>query len=122
MVPNPDGAVLRKVVTEGPGPALAGLEASVTRSALFDHEVRTLPMPELEEQLAGAGLPVRHRYGVRIANDLLVDDVAKADEAYFQALLRLELALCDREPFLRVGGPVPAGLGEVLIRPRPRPG
>ena len=54
--------------------------------------------------LAQAGLVVVDRYGTRIANDLLTDDEAKQDPAYFDRLLDLELALCDREPFLRVGG------------------
>lgn len=54
--------------------------------------------------MRGAGLVPVARYGTRIANDLLTDDKAKRDPASFARLLELELALCDREPFLRVGG------------------
>lgn len=36
--------------------------------------------------------------------DLLVSNDPKYDSAYFEDLLRLELALCDQEPFVRIGG------------------
>ena len=44
------------------------------------------------------------RYGTRIANDLVVDDDLKNEPGYVDRLLRLEVALCDQEPFVRVGG------------------
>ena len=43
------------------------------------------------------------RYGTRIANDLLTANDTKADPDFFAELLELELALCDQEPFVRVG-------------------
>ena len=44
------------------------------------------------------------RYGTRIANDLIADNSVKYNRQYFDDLLRLELDLCDREPFVRMGG------------------
>ena len=42
-------------------------------------------------------------YGIRIANDLVVDNAAKHDPAFFDELLALELELCDRAPYNRIG-------------------
>lgn len=102
MVPNPDAMVLRRLVTAGPRAALDELGAATVHAVTFDHEVRKVAAPALSAALAGAGLPVQRRYGARTANDLLVDDAAKHDPEAFAALLDLELALCDREPFTAV--------------------
>jgi hypothetical protein len=104
MLPNPAGMVLRRLVTEGPTSALSELGAASKHAVTFDHEVRKITMSELEDALTSVGLSVVRRYGARIANDLLTDDDLKTETDYFDNLLRLELALCDREPYLRVGG------------------
>jgi S-adenosylmethionine-dependent methyltransferase len=65
--------------------------------------VRRIDPDDVATDLASLGAPVVARYGGRIANDLLTDEDAKWDPAYFESLLEVELALCDREPFLRVG-------------------
>lgn len=104
ICPNPAAMVLRQLVTQGPAPALAELRAESKRAVLFEHDVRKIHQADLEASLAAMGLPVVRRYGARIANDLLTDDAAKHDPDYFQELLELELALCDREPYLRIGG------------------
>lgn len=104
ICPNPAAMVLRQLVTGGPGSALAELRAGSKRAVLFDHDVRKIEMSELEEQLGAVGLSVLRRYGGRIANDLLTDNDAKDRTDYFRDLLELELALCDREPYLRIGG------------------
>jgi S-adenosylmethionine-dependent methyltransferase len=103
MVPNPAGMVLRRLVTEGPEAALTELGAGTKLVTTFDHEVRKIPMGELEEAMRRVGLPVARRYGTRIANDLLTSNEAKCDPDCFAGLLALELALCDQEPFVRVG-------------------
>ena len=56
IVPNPTGMVLRQLVAEGPAAALAELAASTKLAMTFDHEVRKIPMAELEEALGRAGL------------------------------------------------------------------
>lgn len=80
------------------------LAAESKRAVLFDHNVGKVPMEEMEAQLSDCGLPVERRYGTRIANDLIADNNVKHDPQYFDDLLRLELDLCDREPFVRMGG------------------
>jgi S-adenosylmethionine-dependent methyltransferase len=103
MLPNPASMVLRQLVLDGPCAALKELDAETKHTVTFDHTVRKIPMNELEDALAGVGLTVGSRYGTRIANDLLTANDLKYDPAYFEDLLRLELALCDQEPFVRIG-------------------
>ena len=104
LLPNPDGLLLRRLVVGGAAAALDELDTDTTRTALFDTEVRKIPAADTEDALRRAGLAVERRYGTRIANDLLASDEAKHDDGGFAELLRLELALCDREPFVRIGG------------------
>ncbi|OIJ28702.1 methyltransferase domain-containing protein [Nocardioides luteus] len=104
MVPNPASMVLRQLVTGGPGAALTELRADTKRAVTFDHDVRKVSMDELETELAAAGLRLTGRFGTRIANDVLTDDAAKHDPAYFDRLLELERVLCDQEPFVRIAG------------------
>lgn len=103
VAPNPAGAVLGTLVHEGPTAALAELDRETSQTVTFDHEVRKIDPDDMASDLAAVGLEVVARYGARCANDLLVDDAAKHDPAYYAELERLELALCDREPFLRTG-------------------
>ncbi len=103
IAPNPASMVLRQLVSAGPEAALAELSAVTKLAQTFDHHVRKMPMDVLEEAMGRAGLTVARRYGTRIANDLLTTDEAKSEPAYFEDLLRLELALCDQEPFIRIG-------------------
>lgn len=104
ILPNPSAMVLRQLVLDGPAAAQAELTAESKRAVLFDHDVRKVPMEQMETELLDCGLPVVRRYGTRIANDLIVDNNLKHDPQYFDDLLHLELDLCDREPFVRVGG------------------
>lgn len=104
MVPNPASMVLRQLVTGGPEAALTELRADTKRTVTFDHDVRKVPMDDLEAELAAAGLRLTGRFGTRIANDLLTDNDAKNDPAYFDRLLELERELCDQEPFVRIAG------------------
>ncbi|MDH2416409.1 class I SAM-dependent methyltransferase [Nocardioides sp. CER19] len=100
---NPDGAVLGALLREGPAAALAELESDSTHTVTFDHDVRKVAPGDVETALDAEGLRVVGRYGHRIANDLRIADAATDDPSAYDALLRLELALCDREPFHRVG-------------------
>lgn len=104
ILPNPSGMVLRQLVVDGPAAARAELAAESKHAVLFDHNVRKVAMEEMEAQLSQCGLPVVRRYGTRIANDLIADNDVKLAPQYFDDLLRLELDLCDREPFVRIGG------------------
>lgn len=41
------------------------------------------------------------RFGIRCVTDYIADDARKHDPDFYADLEQLELALCDREPFLR---------------------
>ena len=100
---NPDGRVLRDLLTDGPGAALAQLHAERLPVATFGADARKVSWSDTAGRLEAAGLDVVALYGNRIANDLVVDNEAKHDPTYFSELLALELALCDREPYNRLG-------------------
>jgi S-adenosylmethionine-dependent methyltransferase len=100
---NPDGAVLGALLREGPAAALAEMEAGSVRSVTLEHEARKVHAAEVEAGLAAEGLRTVGRYGHRIGNDLRLAEAAQHDPDAYDALLRLELALCDREPFHRIG-------------------
>lgn len=100
---NPDGRVLRELLNGGPAAALAELRADRAKVETFQTDARKVSVDVVAREAIAAGLSPVGIYGNRIANDLLVDNAAKQDQAFFEDLLALELALCDREPFNRVG-------------------
>lgn len=103
IAPNPVGTVLSRLVRGGPDSALTELERPMSESVTFRHEVRKISYDEMRDDLVEAGLEVVAQYGGRCANDLLTDDAAKHDPDYFTRLLELELSMCDREPYKRMG-------------------
>jgi S-adenosylmethionine-dependent methyltransferase len=100
---NPDGRVLRALLNAGPGAALEELHADRAKVETFRTDARKVDLDATRSEATAAGLTPVGVFGNRIANDLLVDDTAKHDPAFFDQLLALELELCDREPFNRVG-------------------
>jgi S-adenosylmethionine-dependent methyltransferase len=103
MTPNPDGRLLRELVLSGPAAARAELERDTVDVVTFDTTVRKVPLERAVADVERAGLRVAAVYGNRVANDLIADNAVKDEPAFFADLLDLELALCDREPFNRVG-------------------
>jgi len=103
IAPNPAGAVLGRLVRSGPAAALAELAADTGTTATFAQATRKITDTEMRDYLAAAGCEVVAQYGGRCANDLVTDDAAKWDPAFYTDLERLEIALCDREPFRRLG-------------------
>jgi S-adenosylmethionine-dependent methyltransferase len=99
---NPAVAVLGRAVRQGPAAALDLLRTNGLHSVVFDEDSK-ITDTEMHKALEDAGCEVIAQYGGRVVNDLLTDDVAKQDPAYLDDLLCLELALCDREPFNRIG-------------------
>jgi S-adenosylmethionine-dependent methyltransferase len=104
MAPNPAARVIMQLTREGPEAALAELAADGLDSATFDTTARKETAEEVEHAMSEAGLTVVARNAARVANDYVTDDALKNDPAYFAALEELELALCDKEPFVRLGG------------------
>ncbi|MBV6725545.1 class I SAM-dependent methyltransferase [Nocardioides daeguensis] len=100
---NPDGRVLRSLLNDGPTAALEELHAERAGVETFRTTARKVRWTDARDEAQAAGLRVRGLFGNRIANDLLVDEAAKHDPAFRDELLALELELCDREPFNRVG-------------------
>lgn len=99
IAPNPDGAVLAAMVRDGTQAALDRLDATSTCSRVFDAEVRTVDIGEAQAALLAAGCTPTALCGDRMMNELVADNEVKHDPAWFAELLRLELALHDREPF-----------------------
>ncbi|WP_344156366.1 methyltransferase domain-containing protein [Nocardioides koreensis] len=104
MAPNAAARVIMRLTREGPEAALAELESDAFDSATFATAGRKVSAEEVETAMSDAGLVVLGRYAARVANDFVTDDTLKDDPDYYSALERLELALCDREPFVRLGG------------------
>jgi S-adenosylmethionine-dependent methyltransferase len=104
IAPNRPGEVLAKAARGvDPAAAFALLDAETNRTLTFDHAVRRIDAETAIDALERAGCQPIARFGGRIINDLLPDSAPKADPAFFADLLRLELAVCDREPYLRTG-------------------
>jgi S-adenosylmethionine-dependent methyltransferase len=103
IAPNPAGAVLSRLVREGPKAAMAELDSRTAETVTFQQVVRKIGYEQMSSDLEAVGIEVLAQYGGRCANDLVVDDEAKHDPRFYADLERLELALCDREPFKRTG-------------------
>lgn len=103
VCPNPVADVLGAVRREGdPGLALRRLDGEPTRSVTFDQQMRPTPRTEAEAAATVAGFRVVRRVGLRVAVDLLPDGPAKSDPAAYPAILALEHALAEREPYVDV--------------------
>jgi len=104
IAPNRPGEVLAKAARGGdPAAAFDLLHADANRSLTFDRTVRRIDAETAIVALEAAGCEITARFGGRIVNDILPESAPKSDPAFFADLLRLELALCDREPYLRTG-------------------
>lgn len=103
IAPNPAGSVLAQLVRKGPAAALSELDQEMSTTVTFEQEVRKICHEHMADDLAAVGLDVVALYGGRCANDLIADDSLKSDPEFYAQLERLELALCDREPFKRTG-------------------
>jgi S-adenosylmethionine-dependent methyltransferase len=104
IAPNRPGEVLAKAARGvDPAAAFALLDTDSNHTQTFDHAVRRIDAETALDALERAGCEPVARFGGRIVNDLLPDSAPKADPAFFADLLRLELAVCDREPYFRTG-------------------
>jgi S-adenosylmethionine-dependent methyltransferase len=89
------------VAREEPGSARDLLDAPSQLTETFGHEVRRIPVAVAAGSLDAVGLTDRTAYGIQCVTHL-VPNRRKEEPAFFAELEALELALCDREPYLRV--------------------
>jgi len=102
LAPNPASDVLVAAVRKADvAEALALLSAPMVRTATFDRDVPRIEPEEAALALTAAGLQVVARFGIRCVTDYIADDARKHDPRFYADLEELELAVCDREPFLR---------------------
>jgi S-adenosylmethionine-dependent methyltransferase len=102
LAPNPAADVMSAAAArEDPAAALALLDAPTQHTETFAHDVRRIPVEAATESLDAAGLTDRTTYGIQCVTHL-VPNRRKEEPAFFAELEALELALCDREPYLRV--------------------
>jgi S-adenosylmethionine-dependent methyltransferase len=84
-----------------PASALAALTETTQHGATFATDTRWVDPDHTARQLHALGFDTVARYGIRTVTDLVADDDLKHDPAFYADLERLELALCDREPYVR---------------------
>lgn len=100
MCPNPAMDVLSAAVRRlDPDEALALLDAPTVLGRTFDHPLTRLEPEAVVPALQQAGLSVQDRFGIRCVLDLVAGDDRKRDPEFYASVLRLELALCDRDPY-----------------------
>ncbi|PPK94171.1 S-adenosylmethionine-dependent methyltransferase [Kineococcus xinjiangensis] len=102
LASNPAGDVMAAVVRRHDLPgALHLLDASAAHDPVLDREVQRVSPELAEAALVEARCSVDFRFGIRCFTDLVDDDRRKAEPGFYADLERLELAACDREPYLR---------------------
>ncbi|GAA5127398.1 class I SAM-dependent methyltransferase [Haloechinothrix salitolerans] len=103
LSPNPAMDVLTTAVRRcDPANAADLLDAETVRSVTFERDMLRVDADDVARALAASACVVTHRFGIRCVTDLIADDERKRDPAFFAELERLELALCEREPFVRM--------------------
>lgn len=102
IAPNPASDVLAAAIRREALPeALDLLDAGTVRTLTFDHDARRIEPEEAEAALWAAGFDLFARFGIRCVTDFIANDARKHEPDFYEDLQRLELALCDREPFVR---------------------
>jgi len=102
LAPNPAADVMAAAVArEEPAAALDLLDAPTQHTETFGHDVRRIPVEAAAQSLDAVGLTDRTAYGIQCVTHL-VPNRRKEEPAFFAELEALELALCDREPYLQV--------------------
>lgn len=101
MAPNPATEVLTSVVRhQDPAAAIRLLTETHVHTDTFDHDVRRIEPSRARAALQAHAFPRITQYGIRCVTDLLVADERKHEPDFYADLERLELQLCDREPFV----------------------
>ena len=102
MAPNPPAELLSAAIRRADlDEATDLLDAPTIRTKTFGQEVRRVGADEAIDALGDVGFPAVTRYGIRCLTDYISDDARKHEPAFYAQLETLELALCDREPYVR---------------------
>ncbi|KQR17298.1 methyltransferase domain-containing protein [Cellulomonas sp. Leaf334] len=102
MAPNPPAELLTAAIRRADlGEATDLLDAPTIRTQTFGQEVRRVGADEAIDALADVGFSTVTRYGIRCVTDYVTDDGRKHEPDFYAQLETLELALCDREPYVR---------------------
>jgi S-adenosylmethionine-dependent methyltransferase len=99
LVANRDAAVLARALAGRPDEAAHVLTDPVGRWGPGDAAARRWTPADLAALVAGSGLSVEQLHGVRVVADLVPSAALDAEPGAAAALLSLERALSDREPF-----------------------
>ena len=89
------------VRTSDPVRTRAALKDGMLRIGMKGESKEAAPINEsdLVSRLAGEGVLLEAKYGLRIFNELMTSEDKKSDTAWFSEMIRLELDACDREPY-----------------------
>ncbi|MBI4939868.1 MAG: methyltransferase domain-containing protein [Actinobacteria bacterium] len=109
-------ALVRAARLLDPAGALAALTETTQHGVTFAADTRWVDADETAQQLRHLGFDAVVRYGIRTVTDLVADDARKHEPAFYADLERLELALCDREPYVRT-----ARMWQLVARRAARP-
>lgn len=102
LCPNPSGDVLDTAVRlEDPALAVTLLDATTKDSITFGTATTRLEAAEVREHLGRHGFGTVSQFGVLAVTTYIADDDRKSEPDFFAALEALELALRDREPYVR---------------------
>ncbi|MCI4062082.1 methyltransferase domain-containing protein [Micromonospora sp. R77] len=100
MAINPASEPLFRATRDlDPAAALAALDADEAMGRTFGITVRHWPAERVAQWLTDSDCRLVGHYGIRAVNDYVRDNERKQDPEFFDALLRLELALSDRMPY-----------------------
>ncbi len=102
MCPNPAGDVLGAAIRlEDPARAAALLDAPTLESRTFATSVLSVEASNAVDLLERGGFEVIATYGILAVTTYIANDARKHESDFYRDLEALELALCDREPYVR---------------------
>ena len=99
LAANRAAAVLARALAGHPDEAARALTDPAGRWGPADGVRRRFTADALRELVTGAGLVLEQLHGVRVVSDLVPSSLVDGDAGAAAALLALERALSDREPF-----------------------
>lgn len=101
MCPNPASDVLATAIRlEDPAGALMLLDADSVPSVTFETNVRRVEANDIASLLTERGFDAIALYGLLVVTPYIANEERKLEPDFFEDLETLEVALCDREPYI----------------------